>query len=154
MNGGRVEVRIKHGDFEVVFEGEKEEVWEMTNRYFSEKVGYVEVVSRLAGAADVSDLAHKLVGKVVVNSGKIDVLFSGDSKRKILLCLAGAWVGKRLGMFDSDFLPPKQLAVFLRMDERAVRARLSELYREALVDKDEQGRYCFKPVTGIKMIED
>ncbi|MDW8062548.1 MAG: hypothetical protein RMI43_00055 [Candidatus Caldarchaeum sp.] len=148
-----VTVRIRHGDVEVVFEGDRDAVWESVNRYFAELLGPVDLMMRLMGDTSVTEAAEKLVGKVVINRDSIDVLISGDSKRRILACLAGAWLGKRLGLFSDDGLSPKKVASILRMDERAVRARLSELWRDGIVDKDDEGRYFFKPSKGWHFLE-
>ncbi|MCS7110320.1 MAG: hypothetical protein NZ956_02480 [Candidatus Caldarchaeum sp.] len=149
-----VTVRIRHGDFEVVFEGDKDVVWESVNRYFAERLGPVDLMMRLMGDTSVTEAAEKLVGKVVINRESVDVLVSGDSKKRILACLAGAWLGKRLGLVSDDGLSPKKVASFLRMDERAARARLSELWRDGTVDKDDEGRYFFKPSKGWHFLED
>lgn len=148
-----VSVRIKHGELEVVFEGDKDSVWESVNRYFYEHLGPTDALRRLMGEVSVIEAAKKLAGKVVVNKDRLDVLVEGDSKKKILLCLAGAWVGKRLGLLEEERLSPKRIASILRMDERATRARLSELWREGVVDKDQEGRYSFKPSKGFDFIE-
>ncbi|MEM0383432.1 MAG: hypothetical protein QXS57_05530 [Candidatus Caldarchaeum sp.] len=151
--GSNVIVRIRHGGREVEFEGSREEVWAAVNRYFSETLGPVEVLSRLRGEVDVSEIAAKLSGKVLVSEGKVDVLVQGDAKKRIMLCLAAVYVGRRMGMVGTDFLSPKEVAGILRIDERVARARLSELWKSGLVDRNEDGRYRFKPFTSLKLIE-
>ena len=66
-----------------------------------------------------------------------------DAKRKILLCLAAANVGKALGLFEKDKLAPKEIAAYTGLDERVTRARLSELRRAGLVIKSGEGLYGF-----------
>ncbi|MDW8083589.1 MAG: hypothetical protein RMI49_00080 [Candidatus Caldarchaeum sp.] len=149
----KVSVKIKHGEVEIAFEGEKDDVWEAVNRYFSERLGPVDVLSQLMGDLSVIDAARKLAGKVVVNKERLDVLVGGDAKKRIMLCLAGAWVGKRLGILDDHRLTPKKIASILRVNEKVVRARLSELWRNGWVDKDEEGRYSFKPSKGSNFLE-
>ncbi|MDW7978877.1 MAG: hypothetical protein RMH74_08755 [Candidatus Caldarchaeum sp.] len=146
-------VRIKHGDREVEFVGDREEVWIAVNKYFSETLGPIELVSKLTGEVDVSEIAAKLNGKVVIREREINVLTHGDNKRRIILCLAGGYVGKRLGLLENDFLSPKEISSILHIDENVARARLSELWKSGFVDRDENGRYRFKPFTAIKLIE-
>jgi len=148
-----VTVRIRHGGNEVEFSGDREEVWAMVNRYFSECLGPIEAVAKLSGQVDLSKLLERLVGKVVVNNGGIDVLAEADTKKRIVYCLAGAYAGRRLGLLDTDGLTPKRVAQILHIDEKVARARLSDLWREGVVDRDEEGRYFFKPSTGMKIFE-
>ncbi|MEM1946707.1 MAG: hypothetical protein QXF95_06815 [Candidatus Caldarchaeum sp.] len=148
-----VTVRIKHDGNEVEFEGGVDDVWKAVNRYFSQTLGPSQVVSRLMGVVDLTELAQKLSDKVVITMDGIDVLMQGDAKKRIILCLAAAYAGKRLGIFDEEALPPKKIAGYLRMDEKVVRARLSELWKEGCVDRDADGRYIFKPSAAMKMIE-
>ncbi|BAJ51373.1 hypothetical protein CSUB_C1522 [Candidatus Caldarchaeum subterraneum] len=148
-----VTVRIRHGGNEVEFSGDKEEVWALVNRYFSERLGPVEAVAKLSGQVDLGKLLEKMIGKVVVNNGGIDVVAEADTKKRIVYCLAGAYAGRRLGFLDSDGLSPKRVAQILHIDEKVARARLSELWKEGVVDRDDEGRYFFKPSTGMKAIE-
>ncbi|MCD6592165.1 MAG: hypothetical protein J7K78_04030 [Thaumarchaeota archaeon] len=61
----------------------------------------------------------------------------------MLLCLAAAYVGKALGLFEKDKLTPKEIAAYTGLDERVTRARLSELRRAGLVIRSEEGLYGF-----------
>ncbi|MEM1947970.1 MAG: hypothetical protein QW240_04450 [Candidatus Caldarchaeum sp.] len=153
MEAGKVSVRIRHGQTEVEFTGDRESVWAAVNKYFAETLGPVDILSRLMGNVSVTDLMKKLEGRVVVNPDGIDVLGEGDLKRRIVLCLAAAWAGKRLGIYPEDGLTPKKIASVLRVDERIVRARLSELWRDGFVDKDGEGVYFFKPSKSINLLE-
>jgi len=115
------------------------------NKYFSETYPSIEAVKKLTGAIDVSDLVEKLKGLVEIREGKISILGEMDAKRKIILCLAAAHVGKALGLFDKDRLPPKEIAAYTSLDERVTRARLSELRKAGLVIKYAEGLYGFTP---------
>lgn len=153
MEAEKITVKIKHGHTEVEFSGDLENVWTAVNKYFSETLGPVDVLSRLMGNASVTDLMKKLEGKVLVKSDGIDVLAEGDMKKKIVLSLAAAWLGKRLGLYPDDALTPKKIAFILRVDERIVRARLSELWRDGFVDKSDEGLYFFKPSKSLNLLE-
>ncbi len=146
-------VRIKHESTEVEFEGDRNEVWEAVNKYFSQTLGPLELVSRLTGEVDVTYVTKKLADKVVIRKDDIHVLQRGDTKKRIVLCLLAAYVGKRLGLFEEDTLTPKKVAAYLHIDERVARARLSELWKEGIVDRDENGRYLIKPYIALKFIE-
>ncbi len=129
------------------FEGSYEEVWMSINRYFSEILPSIEAVKKLIGAVDITDLMKKLEGLVEIREGRITVLKDVDAKRKIILCLAAAYVGKALGLFEKDKLAPKEIAAYTGLDERVARARLSELRRAGLVIKYDEGLYGFTPTS-------
>jgi len=143
MNSGKVKVLIKHDDTEVEFEGDYEEVWRSVNKYLSEAYPAIEAVKKLKGLVDVADLAEKLKGLVEFREGRIVILGEMEAKRKILLCLAAAYVGKALGLFEKDKLTPKEIAGYTGLNEKVTRARLSELRKAGLVVKSDEGLYGF-----------
>lgn len=143
MSSEKIRVLIKHEGTEIEFEGGYEEVWRSVNRFFSELYPALEIVKKLTGAIDVTSLAERLKGLVEFREGRIIVLKELDAKRKILLCLAAAHVGKALNLFEKDKLAPKEIATYTGLDERVTRARLSELKRSGLVVKADEGLYEF-----------
>lgn len=153
MEKERIRVTIKTKDSEVEFEGEYEEVWISINKYFSELYPSLQIVKNLIGAVDIEDLMNKLSGKIEIKEDRINILAGGDAKKKILLCLAGAYVGRRLGIFEKEFLTPKEIANFTGIDEKITRARLSELRKEGLVIRKEDGLYGFTPASLRDMLD-
>ena len=146
-------ITIKHGETEVEFEGDYEEVWRSINRYFSETYPTLEAVKKLTGAVDINELIDKLKGLVEIRDGKINVLSETDAKKKILICLAAAYIGKSLGLLEKDKLAPKEVAAYTGLDERVTRARLSELRKAGLVLKNEKGLYSCSS-SGFKLINE
>ncbi|MEM1584241.1 MAG: hypothetical protein QXF28_06095 [Nitrososphaerota archaeon] len=154
MEEKRIKVTIKTSENEVVeFEGGYEEVWMSVNKYFSEIYPSLSTVRKLVGAVDVEELVNKLSGKIEIKEGRINIVSGGDAKQKILLCLAGAFIGKRLGLFEKEFLTPKEIANYTGIDERITRARLSELRKDGLVIRKEDGLYGFT-IASLKEIID
>ncbi|MEM2015915.1 MAG: hypothetical protein QXY32_04525 [Nitrososphaerota archaeon] len=154
MEEKRIKVTIKTSENEVVeFEGRYEEVWMSVNKYFSEIYPSLSTVRKLVGAVDVEELINKLSGKIEIKEGRINIVSGGDAKQKILLCLAGAFIGKRLGLFEKEFLTPKEIANYTGIDERITRARLSELRKDGLVIRKEDGLYGFT-IASLKEIID
>jgi len=131
----------------VQFEGSYEEVWKSVNRYFSETYPPLEAIKKLTGAVDVNELLEKLKGLVEIREGRITILGEMDAKRKIITCLAAAYVGKALGLFEKDKLAPKEIAAYTGLDEKVARARLSELRKAGLVIKSDEGLYGFTPAS-------
>ena len=143
MSSEKVKVVIRHEGTEIEFEGGYEEVWRSVNKFFSEVYPALETVRKLTGAIDVTSLAKQLEGLVEFREGRITILKELDAKRKILLCLAAAHVGKALNLFEKDKLTPKEIATYTGLDERVTRARLSELRKAGLVVKADEGLYEF-----------
>lgn len=143
----KLKITIRHGDAEAEFEGDYRDVWASVNRYLSQLYPPLEVVKKLMGVVDAQELAEKLAGKVEIREGRITVLAEGDAKKKILLCLAAAYIGKALGLLEKEELTPKEVSGFTGIDERVARARLSELRKMGLVVKRESGLYAFTPAS-------
>ncbi len=143
MSSEKVKVVIRCGETVVEFEGGHEEVWRSINKFFSETYPALEIVRKLTGAIDVTELARKLEDFVEFRDGRIIIMKEMDAKRRILLCLAAAYVGRRLGLFDKEDLAPKEIAAYTGLDERVARARLSELRKSGLVVKTDEGLYSF-----------
>lgn len=153
MEKERIRVTIKTQESEVEFEGEYEEVWMSVNKYFSQLYPPLQIVRKLIGAVDIEDLMNKLSEKIEIKEDRINVLAGVDAKKKILLCLAGAYVGTKIGIFSKEFLTPKEIANYTGIDERITRARLSELRKEGLVIRKEDGLYGFTPASIKEIIE-
>lgn len=138
-----LKVRIQHDDVSVEFDGNYEEVWLSVNKYLSEVYPSLSLLKRFVGAVDVSYLMSLLSGKAQVVNGRVTVTAQADAKKKILLCLAAAYVGKILGLLEREALSPKEVSVATGLEERVTRARLSEMRRLGLVAKVDGGRYAF-----------
>ena len=147
MSERPLKVIIMHGDHKAEFEGNYKDVWAGINRYLSQLYPTLEVVRKLTGSIDVQEVAERISGLIEIRDGRIILLRETDAKRRILLCLAGAYVGKAFGLIEKDKLTPKEIASHLGMDERVVRARLSELRKAGLVVKYEEGLYGFTPTS-------
>ncbi len=150
---GNITVHIRHGDTVAEFSGDYETVWRSVNRYFSEVLGPVNLLQRLTGAQDVTSLAEKIAGRVLVEGGSVSVLEEAETKRKIALCLAGAFVGHRLGLLESDAMTPKQVASATRLSEKNAANRLGEMWKAGLVRRVDEGRYVFTAAL-MKLIEE
>jgi len=143
MSDEELKAVLRHGETEVEFSGNYEDVWRSINKYLSEIYPSIEAVKKLIGAIDVNLLMEKLEDLVEIREGMINVLEDTGAKRKILLCLAGAYVGKLLGLLERDKLTPKEIASYTGLNEKVTRARLSELKKAGLVIKYGEGLYGF-----------
>jgi len=143
QNAKGLKVRIQHDDVSVEFEGNYEEVWMSVNKYLSELYPSLSIIKKFLGAVDVSHIMSLLSGKAQIVNGRIVVSTQADAKRKIIICLAAAYVGKVLGLLENDALSPKEVSVITGLEESVTRARLSEMRKSGLVIKVDGGRYVF-----------
>ncbi|MEM2518910.1 MAG: hypothetical protein QXE48_01375 [Nitrososphaerota archaeon] len=153
LSSEKIKVTIINDGKTIEFEGSYEEVWMSVNKYFSELYPTFKIVKKLTGAVDIKELAEKLAGKIEIREGRINIVSSGDAKKKILLCLAGAYIGKTLGLLEKDFLTPKEISNCTGIDEKITRARLSDLRKQGLVIKKEDGLYGFTPASLKEILE-
>lgn len=149
-----LKVRIQHDESTVEFEGDYEYVWASINRYLSEIYPSLPLAKKLIGAIDIETLANYLAGKVQISSGRISVITEGDAKKKILLCLAAAYLAKMLGMIENEAMTPKEVSIATGIEERVTRARLSEMRKQNLVMRTDEGRYAFLTSTLEKLMKE
>lgn len=146
-------VKIQHGESMVEFEGDYEQVWASVNKYLSEIYPSLPLAKRLVGAIDIQSLAEYLSGKVQISDGKISVMAEGDAKKKILLCLAAAYLARALGLIESEAMTPKEVSIATGIEERVTRARLSEMRKQNLVMKTD-GKYIFLTSTLERLMKE
>ena len=139
-------VLVEHNGTRVEFKGRYLEVWTSLNRYLSKIFPALPAAEKLSGTVDTIELAESIAGRVQVTENQVFVLEKADAKTKILLALAGLYVGKTMGKVADDTATPQQIAQSTGMAERVARARLSEMKRAGLVIRLPEGRYRFSPV--------
>ncbi|MCS7135637.1 MAG: hypothetical protein RMJ14_02645 [Nitrososphaerota archaeon] len=143
QNVKNLKIKIQHDDVSVEFDGNYEEVWMSVNKYLSELYPSISIVKKFLGTVDVSHILSLLSGKAQIVNGRIVISAQVEAKKKILLCLAAAYVGKALGLLENDALSPKEVSIATGLEERVTRARLSEMRKLGLVIKVDGGRYVF-----------
>ena len=141
-------ILVEHNGTRVEFKGRYLEVWSSLNRYLSQIFPALPAAQKLSGTLDIVELAESIAGRVQVTENQVLVLEKTDAKTKILLALAGLYVGKKMGKVDDDTATPQQIAQSTGMIERVARARLSEMKKDGLVVRLPEGRYRFSPVGG------
>lgn len=147
-----LKVVIEHGNTKTEFKGKYHEVWSSLNKYLSEIYPALPTVKKLVDAPDVEELSKILSGRVQFTEGKIVATGEEDAKKRIVLCLAAAKVGKTLGLFNEHSLSPQQISEYAGLGEDVARARLSELRKLGLVLKTDGGKYAYSP-SGLRLIE-
>ncbi|MEM4546372.1 MAG: hypothetical protein QW328_06410 [Nitrososphaerota archaeon] len=146
-----LKIRIQHDDVSVEFDGNYEEVWMSVNKYLSELYPFLCIVKKFLGTVDVSHIMSLLSGKAQIVNGRIIISAQVDAKKKILICLATAYVGKVFGLLENDALSPKEVSAITGLEERVTRARLSEMRKSGLVIKVDGGKYAFN-TSAINML--
>lgn len=152
----KIEVHIRYGDVEGKFSGDVEGVWTAVNRFFSQIVPRLEVVSKAMLTIDLSKLIEDFEGVVAVAPEGSCVLVPrsklSDSDALALNLLA-AYIGHKLGILSKGSLSSKELQAKLGKDVKTTSARLSELCRDGLVARIEDGEYEITTI-GIRRLQE
>ncbi len=139
-------ILVEHNGTRIEFKGRYLEVWSSLNRYLSKIFPALPAAQKLSKTIDVAELSESIADRVQVAENEVLVLEKTDAKTKILLALAGLYVGKIMGKVPSDTATPQQIARSAGIAERVARARLSEMKRAGLVVRLSEGRYRFSPL--------
>lgn len=145
-------VVIEHGNNRAEFKGRYQEVWSSVNKYLSEIYPSLPLVKKLVDSAYVEELSKTLSGRVHFTEGKIVTTGEEDAKKRIILCLAAAKLGKALGFVNEHALSPQQISEYAGLSEGVARARLSELRKLGLVLRTDGGKYAYSP-SSLRLIE-
>lgn len=154
MEKGKIELRvtIEYNNTHVEFKGDFYDVWNSINKYFSTIFPPFEAIKKIIGKIDVNTLSEMISDEVKIINNKIIVHGTNDAKRKVILALAGAYIGTMMGLLQNDFLTPQQISEATGIDNKIVRARLSEMVKSNLVFKINKGKYKYSPI-GEKIIK-
>ncbi|MEM1575173.1 MAG: hypothetical protein QXF09_02370 [Nitrososphaerota archaeon] len=147
-----LKVIIEHNNTRIEFKGDFHDVWNSINKYFSTIFPSFEAIKKIVRKIDVNELSEMISDEVKIINGKIIVHGENDAKRKIVLALAGAYIGATMGLIQNDFLTPQQISEATGIDSKIVRARLSEMVKSNLVFKIDEGKYKYSPI-GEKLIK-
>ena len=134
----KVEVRIKYKDLEKNFSATLEETWLLLNTFFNEFLPSFEIVNNLRLSVNLQKLAQNCEGLIAFSEEGANLLVSKnkltDNETLALWLLAG-YLGRKLGMIDSDAISKEELQVKLGKSSKITSTRLGELVKSDLVMK-------------------
>jgi len=156
LNEDTITVNIKYKDVEQTFIGNLDDVWISVNRFFSQIIPSFELAQRLMLTIDLQKLIEDFKDIITVAPEGPELLIS---KQKISdsetlgFYLIAAYMGHKLGLLSEETVSKDELQTRLGKSSKTTSARLSELYSERLVTRDNEGNYKITTI-GIKHFQE
>lgn len=155
MNKETVTVHIKYLETEQTFTGDVNHVWVSVNRFFSEMIPALQIVRKALLTVDLENLIEDCKNIIAVAPEGPVLLVSRQKltdSETLTLHLLATYIGNKLGL-SKIFLTKEELQAGLGKNAKITSTRLSELCREGLATKTEEGNYRITTL-GIKRFQE
>lgn len=155
MNEETVTVHIKYLETEQTFTGDVDQVWVSVNRFFSEMIPALQIVRKALLTVDLENLIEDCKNIIAVAPEGPVLLVSKQKltdSETLTLHLLATYIGNKLGQ-SKDFLTKEELQTGLGKNAKITSTRLSELCREGLATKTDEGNYRITTL-GIKRFQE
>ncbi|MBS7655062.1 hypothetical protein KEJ50_00945 [Candidatus Bathyarchaeota archaeon] len=140
----KIEVYLKHKDFEKKITGEVDEVLRELISFLTKIYPKMELASKLSLTVDVNDLLKACQGIVAVTPEGVVTLVDVETlpdKELILLYLVKAKISRLLNKSEKESLLISDILSSTKHSVGSVAGRLSELCSENLVERVGKGEY-------------
>ena len=149
----KVKVHIEIGDARANFEGDVDQVFELTARFLTQICPSLKVLRRLIYTPDITKLAEKIVGLIEISpKGPMLSNFDVPTRDAVCLILLGAYLGKVLGILGKDSISSRDLARIIGKARKTVSNEMPRLVSEGVVERTSEGEYRLT-ILGIKKTE-
>ena len=149
----KVKVHVEIGDARADFEGDADQVFELTARFLTQICPGLKVLRRLIYTPDITKLAEKIVGLIEISpKGPMLSNFDVPARDAICLILLGAYLGKVLGILGKDSISSRDLARITGKARKTVSNEMPRLISEGVVERTSEGEYRLT-ILGIKKTE-
>lgn len=155
MNKETVTVHIKYLETEQTFTGDVNHVWVSVNRFFSEMIPALQIVKKALLTVDLENLIEDCKNIIAVAPEGPVLLVSRQkltASETLTLHLLATYIGNKLGL-SKIFLTKEELQAALGKNAKITSTRLSELCREGLATKTDEGNYRITTL-GIKRFQE
>jgi len=155
LNKETVTVHIKYLETEQTFTGDVNHVWVSVNRFFSEMIPALQIVRKALLTVDLENLIEDCKNIIAVAPEGPVLLVSRQKltdSETLTLHLLATYIGNKLGL-SKIFLTKEELQAGLGKNAKITSTRLSELCREGLATKTEEGNYRITTL-GIKRFQE
>lgn len=143
MNEEKLKVHIEFGQAKADFEGDINEVFELTIKFLTQIYPRLEVLQRIIYTPDVIELARRIEGLVEITSDGLILPSNLDVPARDAICLAllGAYLGKALGKLPKDALSTRDLARIIGKARKTVSNEVPRLISDGLIERTPEGEY-------------
>lgn len=148
-------MHIKYLETEQTFTGDVDQVWVSVNRFFSEMIPALQIVRKALLTVDLENLIEDCKNIIAVAPEGPVLLVSKQKltdSETLTLHLLATYIGNKLGQ-SKDFLTKEELQTGLGKNAKITSTRLSELCREGLATKTDEGNYRITTL-GIKRFQE
>jgi hypothetical protein len=152
----KIEVSIKLGELEARFSGSVNEVLKCIFDFLGKAYPTYELVSKITLAVDLEQLLKSIEKIIAVTPEGLVLLVPRDrltDRDAVVLHLVRAYIGNKLGKLDDPSLSITELISLTGGKPSAIAGRLSELARDAYVERVGRGEYRITTL-GIKFFLD
>jgi hypothetical protein len=137
-------VNIKYKDVEKSFSGNPEEVWLMTNKFFSQFLPSFEIANRLVLNIDLQKLVKDCENIIAYAQEGPYLLIPRnkltDNETLSLLLLAN-YLGRQLNKTEKDGVSKEELQTKLGKDAKIASTRLGELVKNEIATRTPEDTY-------------
>ena len=150
----KLKVHIELGEAKADFEGDVNQVFELTVKFLTQIYPNLEILRRVVYTPDIIKLAEKIEGLVEITSEGLILPFDLDAPARDAVCLAllGAYLGKALGKLSKDTMSTKDLARIVGKARKTISNEVPRLISEGLIERTPEGEYRLTTL-GIRKTE-
>jgi hypothetical protein len=132
----KVSVHVKFGDVEQTFVGTASEVWFLVNKFFTEMMPDLEILSNIVLTVDLQRLIEDCRDIVAITPEGIAVLVPKEQltdNEALLLHLLAGYIAQKSGLTETSALSKEALQNGLGKSPKIISTRLGELTRKGQV---------------------
>ena len=150
----KLKVHIELGGAKADFEGDVNEVFELTVKFLTQIYPNLKILRRIVYTPDVIKLAEKIEGLIEITSEGLILPFDLEAPARDAVCLAllGAYLGKALGKLSEDAMSTKDLARTVGKARKTISNEMPRLISEGLIERTPEGEYRLTTL-GIRKTE-
>ena len=154
MKEEKLRVRLEFGEAKADFEGDINEVLELTIKFLTRIYPNLRILQSITYAPDVAELAKKATDLIKVSDEGPILQSDLDAPAKDAICLAllGAYLGKMLGKLERDSMSTREIARIIGKAKKTVSNEMPKLVSDGLVERTSEGEYRLT-ILGIKKAE-
>ena len=150
----KVEVNIKYKDVEKTFSATPEETWLLLNNFFNEFLPTFEIANKLQLSVDLQQLAKDCEGLIAFSPEGPNLLVPKSKltdNETLSLWLLASYLGRKLGIIDSDTLSKEELQAKLGKSGKITSTRLGELVKSDVVTKTVDEKFRITTFGAVQM---
>lgn len=156
MSAEKITVQVKYRDVEQTFVGNVDDVWVSVNRFFTQMIPSFHVAHKVMLTVDLQKLIENVEGVIAIAPEGPEILISKQKltdNETIQLYLLAAHIGYKLGHLSGNSFSKEELQTRLGKSSKITSTRLSELCREGMATKTDEGDYKITTI-GIKRLQE